>query len=43
MGSGILAGILRINRIASAITSSATDRVLEKGALKTGIPINLAA
>jgi hypothetical protein len=36
--AAFLTGIFRISSIASAITSSATALVFEKGALKTGIP-----
>ncbi|MNL68465.1 hypothetical protein D3C87_1931890 [compost metagenome] len=36
-------GIPRSNRIASASTSSATERVLEYGALNTAIPRSRAA
>lgn len=43
VGSGILQGHLRISMMHSAMTSSATDLVLEKGALNTGIPSNRAA
>jgi len=35
-------GIPRMRKIHSAITSSATERVFENGALKTGIPCSFA-
>jgi hypothetical protein len=38
-----LAGMPRSRKMISASTSSATDRVLEKGALKTGMPRIMAA